>query len=893
MTGNKYNYLFVSDMHVAEGYDQAKSSYSPREDFIYDEEFSNFLHYMDEHREGQEEEGKPWELVIVGDGLDFLPVEIGATRESEDLYRGVFDSLLEKDPEKRPASWYRFLNEPFNPARIRLMILEWFLKKKLIVTALGPARLRDINPEVQSMPEEWHEWSVLPDELIGDFLQRHFELAERERAQKDHLIPVIKVNQMNNFASRLGTRLTSSLFWKRRIRRAREEFLTTEEGAVQKLKIIARGHPILFESFAWWVSRGHRLVVMPGNHDLELRWPRVQEELKAILLEICRKNRWDETDFPSRVETHYTWFYLKPGLFYAEHGEQYDVLNGAPNIFEPFEPDFNTGTPRRVSLPYGGLGVWMLVGRLEDEFPQFEILGDHSGAILQLLKKYPFKMIKIIAQNVQQYAEIGWRSLLGTTGSSTGRQILHSFQLAIIGFLFWLTHRLWRHIVRILYPVVAGLLDLITLVVRDYDRFSGVKFRLRETATNVQYFPTGRQREILCKLVGLNLGDADKIYEAWYPTPGQFRSYGERFGLDEGTVKRIYDRWDQPVTLYRIPMFIYMVLFTVVGYLLNIINQLARGFLWMFNPLGGLVPLVAILSILWFNNPGFNFFGFLRSFAVDARALFFDVLPNGKQTEEFLNSPSAQNTALFLLGAVVLMFSIGFTELMKRLRGYLDIKFFNYFIDQEDYILEGARGVKTVLEEYTNRTSLGDDKEGRDDWSSGVMYPPRFYIMGHDHRPTRHRFINNDLFLFKQNAEYYNTGSWLPWFADQDLRRMRTGGLDNEFTFLKIHDGKSQRVRDDSFSWDNADYSAEFLRWNDAAGRPQEQIVIHRSEAEEKTRLFGGWIGIGITIAILLAIVSDQTAGLLGYTAIGGLLGYIIQLIASRLASRTADYYRY
>ena len=71
MRNDEYNYLFVSDLHIASGVDPEKQTYHPREDFYYDLEFFRFLIWADKHPEN----GKKWELVFNGDCFDFLPVQ--------------------------------------------------------------------------------------------------------------------------------------------------------------------------------------------------------------------------------------------------------------------------------------------------------------------------------------------------------------------------------------------------------------------------------------------------------------------------------------------------------------------------------------------------------------------------------------------------------------------------------------------------------------------------------------------------------------------------------------------------------------------------------------------------------------------------------------------------
>lgn len=66
-----YNLLIVSDLHLSEGRHRKTKKFSRNEDFFFDEEFSRFLDYHQQHPQGN---GKPWHLIINGDFLDFLQV---------------------------------------------------------------------------------------------------------------------------------------------------------------------------------------------------------------------------------------------------------------------------------------------------------------------------------------------------------------------------------------------------------------------------------------------------------------------------------------------------------------------------------------------------------------------------------------------------------------------------------------------------------------------------------------------------------------------------------------------------------------------------------------------------------------------------------------------------
>jgi hypothetical protein len=84
----------------------------------------------------------------------------------------------------------------------------------------------------------------------------------------------------------------------------------------------------------------------------------------------------------------------------------------------------------------------------------------------------------------------------------------------------------------------------------------------------------------------------------------------------------------------------------------------------------------------------------------------------------------------------------------------------------------------------------------------------RYVIHGHDHQPdTRPMARTADGRL----AYYINAGSWTPAFAEGE-RRLQTLGREVDFTFVQLVKGTEG-------------YTAQLLRWNDDAGRPERQMV--------------------------------------------------------------------
>ena len=65
--------------------------------------------------------------------------------------------------------------------------------------------------------------------------------------------------------------------------------LNTPENIVAKLNAIYDGHPKLFKTYAEHLYRGHRIALVPGNHDRQLQHPTVFKALvKNLVRDVAR-----------------------------------------------------------------------------------------------------------------------------------------------------------------------------------------------------------------------------------------------------------------------------------------------------------------------------------------------------------------------------------------------------------------------------------------------------------------------------------------------------------------------------------------------------------------------------------------------------------------------------
>lgn len=102
-----------------------------------------------------------------------------------------------------------------------------------------------------------------------------------------------------------------------------------------KLRHVAAHHRDVFAELAQFVAAGNSLVIVRGNHDVDLHWEAVQAEFRAILAGHAAGSG-DRVEFAD-------WFYYEEGLVYIEHGHQYDDYCSYDHVLHPVLPS----DPRR------------------------------------------------------------------------------------------------------------------------------------------------------------------------------------------------------------------------------------------------------------------------------------------------------------------------------------------------------------------------------------------------------------------------------------------------------------------------------------------------------------------------------------------------------------------
>jgi UDP-2,3-diacylglucosamine pyrophosphatase LpxH len=128
-----------------------------------------------------------------------------------------------------------------------------------------------------------------------------------------------------------------------------DELPPTNEGCAAHVRLILADHEPFFRAVAKLLEHGHAVTFVSGNHDLELCFPAVRDEIRSTLAQ------WAN---PAEVRFR-AWFHLSSDGIYFEHGSQYDIHNGVRHPMLPFTREGNRLHPVLGKLAFRRTGSRM------------------------------------------------------------------------------------------------------------------------------------------------------------------------------------------------------------------------------------------------------------------------------------------------------------------------------------------------------------------------------------------------------------------------------------------------------------------------------------------------------------------------------------------------------
>jgi UDP-2,3-diacylglucosamine pyrophosphatase LpxH len=183
-------------------------------------------------------------------------------------------------------------------------------------------------------------------------------------------------------------------------KKEREYGLRTDNyKTIYKLIKIRQGHPAFFKALSRWLEQGNRLVVLKGNHDLELYWLAVRNYLRLIIAEGIDNsgmNKDIENVLKGIVLPNITFIDDSIEIdkdFYVEHGHRYDKFC---MVLE--NPEL--GNSGQVNIPFGSFFNRYLLNRVELFYPYLDNVRP-SGNVLPMLMKENFPLgLKVLLHHI-------------------------------------------------------------------------------------------------------------------------------------------------------------------------------------------------------------------------------------------------------------------------------------------------------------------------------------------------------------------------------------------------------------------------------------------------------------------------------------------------------------
>jgi UDP-2,3-diacylglucosamine pyrophosphatase LpxH len=181
-----------------------------------------------------------------------------------------------------------------------------------------------------------------------------------------------------------------------------------EQETVCKLRKIAKGHWLFFESLAGFVAAGNLLTIIRGNHDVELHYAGVRAAFLAELQEAFRRRlardpAWGKDREIGNVDADTVrfsdWFYFERELLWVEHGNRYEGINSFKYWLSPLLPEIPGWPPERkdeIDLPFGSLFVRYLFNRMERVVPFADNIKPATRFVWWLIRKHPVTALRFV-----------------------------------------------------------------------------------------------------------------------------------------------------------------------------------------------------------------------------------------------------------------------------------------------------------------------------------------------------------------------------------------------------------------------------------------------------------------------------------------------------------------
>ncbi len=163
---------------------------------------------------------------------------------------------------------------------------------------------------------------------------------------------------------------------------------SSEAACAFQMDRIMDGHETFFRALADFLIYKNSIVILKGNHDIQFAWERVQRHVRERLRMYCRQKGYTiqdgQLEFPD-------WFFLVPGVLYAEHGNQFEDTTAFRHFLYPRLPvSVAENRQPQLELDLSSFLVRYLTNRFEPVNPLADNVRPLSQYYETLLKRYPY-----------------------------------------------------------------------------------------------------------------------------------------------------------------------------------------------------------------------------------------------------------------------------------------------------------------------------------------------------------------------------------------------------------------------------------------------------------------------------------------------------------------------
>lgn len=161
-----------------------------------------------------------------------------------------------------------------------------------------------------------------------------------------------------------------------------------------KLRRIADGHEAFFDALARFAAR-FPVVIIAGNHDVELTYPEVQQTLREV---VCSRLSPPQAETAARHLQVKEWFHFD-GVVYVEHGHRFDSLNSFVYPLDPRLPQIGGRSEEDlddVELPLGSLFVRYLFNQVETASPFADNIKPATRFIRWFVFRHPWRALHFL-----------------------------------------------------------------------------------------------------------------------------------------------------------------------------------------------------------------------------------------------------------------------------------------------------------------------------------------------------------------------------------------------------------------------------------------------------------------------------------------------------------------